>query len=200
MWNVECKMEPNIQKIVNGSLEEAGRLLSKSVEPEHLLLAIIRQEDEQVLQVLKLAGVDLLEIKFNLDKRVVGFTLETTELQLSDASNRVLRLMDLEARAMNSAPEAIHLLLAMLRDHNNGVFEVLSEFGVDYESVATTRTKTTSGETKRTMRSVGRNRLSFLRQSPSHEAPAAERSLTLRPWTALAPTSQQPQLRACWTL
>ena len=137
MWNVECKMEPNIQKIVNGSLEEAGRLLSKSVEPEHLLLSIIRQEDEQVLQVLKLAGVDLLEIKFNLDKRVVGFTLETTELQLSDASNRVLRLMDLEARAMNSAPEAIHLLLAMLRDHNNGVFEVLSEFGVDYESVAT---------------------------------------------------------------
>ncbi|MCR5821204.1 MAG: ATP-dependent Clp protease ATP-binding subunit [Bacteroidaceae bacterium] len=129
-------MYPNIQEILNCSLEEAGRLMSEKVEVEHILLAIIRMGDALVSKTLQDVGVDLLELKCALEERVRGNTQPEAERQMTVACDRMLILMDLEARSQScKQPEAIHMLMAMVHDRRNGVFEIMSELGVTYKSL-----------------------------------------------------------------
>lgn len=116
------------------------RLGSYMITTDHLLLGIIRHGDNRATSVLTESGVDLHVVKSTLESKSGNSTIieydNSDKISLSKASENALKLMFLEAKAMrNIKPDSLHLLLAILRDHDYGSIDVLSEYGVTYSSL-----------------------------------------------------------------
>ena len=138
---MENKLSPKITEIMNFGKQEAVRLHNAFVEPVHLLLALLREEDCTAVAILHQAGVDFQSLKLRLEKLVRATDAERDPL-LSDASSRIIKLMLLEARAMQAEwADTEHLLLALLRATDDTVCNVLNEAGVDYQTAKSALTQ-----------------------------------------------------------
>ena len=134
-------LSPKITAILNFGKEEAMRLSSAYVEPAHLLLALLREEDSNAMAILQGFGVDTLILKTSAEATVDGQSAGHDPL-LSAASSRLIKLMLLEARSMHAEQaDTEHLLLAMLRDTDGLVCQLLNKFGIDYQGVKNTLTQ-----------------------------------------------------------
>ena len=64
------QFSPKVSEILAFSREEAARLSSTSVTPEHLLLGMMRQNDGPVSDVFKRLNINKEDIKFSLEMNV----------------------------------------------------------------------------------------------------------------------------------
>ena len=132
-----------VSEILAFSREEATRLASRSVGPEHLLLGLMRSKDGPVLNVFQRLNVNPLSVKTELESRVredeLGMPITTSELVLNEKANNILKLAVLEARLQRSTRvDEQHLLLAILHDQaENGAKQVLEFNNMNYEDVLT---------------------------------------------------------------
>src|SRR5688572_1310554 len=62
---------PGMREVLKLSKAEAGRLGHEYIGPEHLLLSIIRKGDGIAVQVLLNFGLDLNDLKLEIEKNVV---------------------------------------------------------------------------------------------------------------------------------
>ena len=125
------------------SREEASRLASHSVGPEHLLLGLMRLKDGSVASVLNRLNVNITSVKTELEQRVredeIGMPINTSELVLNEKASNILKLAVLEARIQHTTRvDEQHLLLAILHDQvDNGAKHVLEMNNINYEDVMT---------------------------------------------------------------
>ena len=132
---MENRLSPKITEILNFGKEEASRLGSTYVEPAHLLLALLREDECLATAILQQSGIDLLMLKARLESDLHG-TSDNPDPLLSTRSTRIIKLMMLEARAMKAeAADTEHLLLALLRDTNDDTCKALNSGGLDYQTV-----------------------------------------------------------------
>ena len=137
------QFSPKVSEILAFSREEATRLASRSVGPEHLLLGMLREKDSPVLGLLKRMNVNADSVKAELEERVREDErtqpINTTELVLNDKASNILKLAVLEARVQHTQTLCVeHLLLAILHDQvDNGAKEVLEFNNVDYNDAIT---------------------------------------------------------------
>ena len=128
-----------ITEILSLSKEEATRLRSKTINPEHLLLGIIRKEKCSAVEILCGMEVDVMEIKQRIEERVSDAV--TSELPFSDdvemsmSTARILRFATLEARSRKVHADSEHLLLGILRERNNVAYDILDASNVTYQKV-----------------------------------------------------------------
>lgn len=133
------QFSPKVSEILAFSREEATRLASSYVGPEHLLLGILREKDGPVIDLLNHLELNILGIKYALEERIradqVSTPLHTSELVLNDKASNILKLAVLEARIQHTQMVDVqHLLLAILHDQmNNGAKEVLENNNLTYE-------------------------------------------------------------------
>lgn len=139
------QFSPKVSQILAFSREEATRLASTSVGPEHLLLGILREKEGVVIDLLHRLNVDIPRIKEELEQRVRANTPAVSDnknvvndIILNDQASNILRLAVLEARIQQtSVVDTQHVLLAILHDQiDNGAKIVLEANHVDYEQVA----------------------------------------------------------------
>lgn len=137
------QFSPKVSQILAFSREEAARLASRSVGPEHLLLGILRDKTGPVHELFLKLDINYQSIKTELEQKVreddFMQPLNTRELVLSEKASNILKLAVLEARiqSMQMVDEQ-HLLLAILHDHaNNGAKEVLEFNNMSYEDALT---------------------------------------------------------------
>ena len=64
------QFSPKVSEILAYSREEAARLASRSVAPEHLLLGLLRMKESPVLNVFRRLNINLLSVKTELENRV----------------------------------------------------------------------------------------------------------------------------------
>ena len=134
---------PKVSEILAFSREEASRLASHSVGPEHLLLGLMRSREGRVLSVFQRLNVNLQSVKTELEKRVredeIGMPITTSELVLNEKASNILKLAVLEARIQRTTRvDEQHLLLAILHDRvENGAKQVLEMNNMNYEDVLT---------------------------------------------------------------
>ena len=132
-----------VSEVLAFSREEATRLASRSVGPEHLLLGLMRSKDGPVLNVFQRLNVNPLSVKTELESRVredeLGMPITTSELVLNEKASNILKLAVLEARLQRSTRvDEQHLLLAILHDQaENGAKQVLEFNNMNYEDVLT---------------------------------------------------------------
>jgi ATP-dependent Clp protease ATP-binding subunit ClpC len=137
------QFSPKVSEILAFSREEATRLASRSVGPEHLLLGIIRERNGLIIDLFRRLDVNIDAVKEELEQRVrqdeIGEPLQTTELVLNEKASNILKLAVLEARIQHTQMVDVqHLLLAILHDQvNNGAKEVLEFNNMNYEDTLT---------------------------------------------------------------
>ena len=133
------QFSPKLSEILAFSREEAARLASRSVGPEHLLLGILRTNDGPVIDLFKRLELDMQTVKTELEMRVredeIGAPIHTTDLTLNEKASNVLKLAVLEARIQRATKiDEQHLLLAILHDiANNGAKQVLEQNNMTYD-------------------------------------------------------------------
>ena len=128
-----------ITEILSLSKEEATRLRSKTINPEHLLLGIIRMEKCSAVEILCGMEVDVMEIKQRIEERVSGATTSelpySEDVEMSMSTARILRFATLEARSRKVNADSEHLLLGILRERNNVAYDILDASSVTYQKV-----------------------------------------------------------------
>lgn len=133
------QFSPKVSEILAFSREEATRLASSYVGPEHLMLGILRDKNGPVTDLLHHLEINIQSVKSELENRVrvdqIETPLHTSELVLNDKASNILKLAVLEARIQQTQTVDVqHLLLAILHDQmNNGAKEVLEFNNLDYE-------------------------------------------------------------------
>ena len=137
------QFSPKVSEILSFSREEATRLASRSVGPEHLLMGILRERSGRVHDYLKEMRVDISAMKSDLENKVredgMGQPIHTRELVLNDKASNILKLAVLEARIQRTQTVDVHhLLLAILHDQvKNGAKEILEINNMNYEDALT---------------------------------------------------------------
>ena len=140
---MSSQFSPKVSEILSYSREEAARLASRSVGPEHLLLGLLRMKDGLVIDTFNRLNLNLKNIKTELENRVredeLGMPIYTHELVLNEKASNILKLAVLEARMDRSTNvKEQHLLLAILHDAaNNGAKQVLELNNMNYDDTMT---------------------------------------------------------------
>ncbi|MFC2455539.1 MAG: ATP-dependent Clp protease ATP-binding subunit, partial [Segatella salivae] len=123
--------------------EEANRLASRSVGPEHLVLGILREKDSLLHLLFQRMNINLDDVKNELEDKVrqdvITEVIIDSELVLNEQASNILKLAVLEARIQHTQMVDVqHLILAILHDQvNNGAKEVLEGNHMTYEDTLT---------------------------------------------------------------
>jgi len=135
---MDSQFSPRIKDIIGYSREEAIRLGNDYIGQEHLFLGILRDGEGIATDILENLGIDLAEVKqlvekkIRTDKQISG----KSELVMLKSTEKTLKLIYLEARSFKSVTaNSAHLLLAILKDSNCIVTQLLIEMGVNYYMV-----------------------------------------------------------------
>lgn len=130
----------NAKKILDEiSIKEAVRLNSAALEPEHIFLALLGEEDSVSVRILKYFGANIGNLKLeaeNAVRRAAGLGTVQDKLPVSPEFRRVIDLAREEAvRFKNSYIGTEHLLLAVFRSGICAGINSLNRSGVDYIAV-----------------------------------------------------------------
>ena len=132
---------PRVSDIIMYSKEEANRLNSTYIGPEHLLLGLIREGEGKAIEVLFNLQIDLKELKSEVENRLRTATCDDApagaeEVNFNNEASRILKLCILEARLMKcEAVDTEHILLAIMKQKNNNASQLLEAHEVTYEKV-----------------------------------------------------------------
>jgi ATP-dependent Clp protease ATP-binding subunit ClpC len=113
--------------------EEAVRLGTNLVGPEHYLLALAGESDCVGARVLEHLGIPLDTVRQQVLRQIgTGPGTHGNEIQLAASGKRVLDLACEEQRQLfNSYLETDHLLLGLIREREGLASRVLGELGAD---------------------------------------------------------------------
>ena len=134
------QFSPKVSEVLSFSREEAERLTSRSVTPEHIMLAILREKSGPVWELFSKWKVDIDNIKREIEKKVqeksIDATVSIPDIILDEQANNILKLAVLEARMQHAETvDILHLFLAILHDSsNNGAKVVLEDSGFNYNN------------------------------------------------------------------
>ena len=137
---MDAKFSQRIKDVLSYSKEEAIRLGNSEIGPEHLFLGILREGEGVAIDVLITLGANLYDIRKDVEATLnpsgpVKLT-ETDNLPLLKSSERILKLVYLEAKSLKKTTiDTGHLLLALIKDENSVVAKVLDEHYINYEKV-----------------------------------------------------------------
>lgn len=122
------------------SREEALRLSSGAIRPEHIVLGMLRDKQSPLKALLTGANIDVDKVKLQLEKTIqednsAAASSDNGNISLDEHANNILKLSILEARLQHSKEVDVeHIILAILHDKMaSGAKSVLLENGLTYE-------------------------------------------------------------------
>ena len=133
---------PKVKLIITQSMKEAKSFDDVKVRPEHIVMSILMDDDNDCVKILKRLNVNTLEFydrisdylrKNDLTPRVVNST--KTKLPFSDETKLVIKDLDKECEKMNdNMIDTTHIMLSILLKKLPST-QILNEvYGVDYNS------------------------------------------------------------------
>ena len=136
------KFSPELNTILAFSKEEAERLHNDSVTPIHLVLAILRQtEQNPARDALLQLQPDLSLLKQELEalakQNQVLVPPSLSDMGFDTTASRILRVCVLEAKSMKSdSIYIIHMLLALLKLGDSDASLILERMNITYQAIA----------------------------------------------------------------
>ncbi|MCL2727323.1 MAG: ATP-dependent Clp protease ATP-binding subunit [Bacteroidales bacterium] len=120
------------------SREEAMRLGSLIITPDHFVLGMIRHGQNDAHRILSYMGISERTLKSSIETRLqIGEMIpyeQANRIRFSKPAEKALRMMFLEAQKLQkTVPDAVHLLLAILQNYDSIVVILMAEQGVTYE-------------------------------------------------------------------
>ena len=138
---MDATFSKRVKEVIALSREEALRLGQDYIGAEHLMLGMLKEGNGVAISLLKKMGVEPLDLKVDIEKTVATNAKSALKnakgsLPLTRQTEKALKLTQLEAKIFKSEMIGTeHLLLALLRDDDSVVTQILADFDVNYESV-----------------------------------------------------------------
>jgi ATPases with chaperone activity, ATP-binding subunit len=143
---MNINLSAELKEILSYSKEEAMRMGSYSINRDHIILGIIRHQDNSAFEALMELGLDHKKVKKEIEdqiksEEIIPFEKED-KVVYSKAADSVIRVMHLEAQSLKeSPPNSLHLLLAVFRkDLNTNINEstavnILEQYKINYDRI-----------------------------------------------------------------
>ena len=128
-----------IRIILKEAYKESDRLGCVEILPDHVLMAILNDSENEVIEILDLMGIDCEELNSKIEAflrlKIKSPTIKKKLLSLSKSSKRMLSVSELELDKMgDSEVYETHLILAILKDKELDCTKVLKNQGIDYKN------------------------------------------------------------------
>jgi ATP-dependent Clp protease ATP-binding subunit ClpC len=136
---MDANFSQRTRELLSFSREEATRLGNDYIGVEHLMLALLRDEEAPVARILREHGISLKAFRRELEDRVraaVKRPIENGRLIPTRQVEQIFRRAGIEASRMESPevqPE--HVFLALLRDEASPITQALEQYGIRYANV-----------------------------------------------------------------
>ncbi len=137
------KVVPKVRLILKNSFKESLRLGANKIQPDHILLAILDDNDNDAVDVLTSMGTDLEDVS----SRVEGYIRRKTKnpqmkkrlIPLSSSSKTVVSTAELESDKLGDEYVGVeHLMLAILKNVTLSGTRILGQQGVTYKTFKNT--------------------------------------------------------------
>ena len=128
-----------LQTILKHAKEDAIRLGHSYVGSEHLLIGLLKIKSGISSKIFELYDIDIKSVIKMIEDLIstADSTIALGHLPLSMRAERVLKNAYLEASSRSHhVADDEHLLLAMLREKEGVVYEVLNSFNFDFDTVS----------------------------------------------------------------
>ena len=134
------KFSPKVKKIISLSRDEAVRLGHDYIGTEHLLLGMIKENQNLAVKVLSSLDVDLSELSYKVEEEIkvskeAGTELNVGNIPLNRHAEKVLKVTFLESKLFkNDEIHPEHLMLSILKHKDTLASKILDAMDIDYES------------------------------------------------------------------
>ncbi|MDD5246294.1 MAG: ATP-dependent chaperone ClpB [Candidatus Omnitrophica bacterium] len=133
------KFTTKLQEALQDAVSFAAESGQQQIEPEHLIYALLRQEESIIVSLLDKLAVPSFELIKLIEeelKRFPSVAGGNTQAYFSSRMNRILRGAEKEAAALKDEyVSAEHVLLALLSDHESAVTKDFKKRRIDREAV-----------------------------------------------------------------
>ncbi|MGB9710382.1 MAG: ATP-dependent Clp protease ATP-binding subunit [Thermodesulfovibrio sp.] len=122
------------RKIILYAREEAEKRNSEFLDTEHLLLAILREEDSIPVAILRKIGISPENVRYEIEKRIntEGNLLTYGEIPFSPRAKKVLENAVEEARLLGHPYiGSEHLFLGLIKEEEGIAGKILRSFGIN---------------------------------------------------------------------
>lgn len=137
---MQLQLSNELNDILSYAREEAMRLGNYIISTDHLILGMIRHNENITIEALASLGANMAQLKAHLEEAVMAKEPVPVEkenmITLSKGSENALKVMFLEARSLKvMKPDSSHLLLAILRAQDGHASKWLEQLGITYSKV-----------------------------------------------------------------
>ncbi len=136
---MQAEFSSSVKDVLKYSKQEAIRLNSNIVEIEHVFLGLLRLGKGSAIDYLVSKNINLDTLKTDIENKM--FVPETSnvledDIILSKAAERMLRIVNLEALSFGvKTTDTKYLLLAIIKEPNNMVYNLLEKNNILYQNV-----------------------------------------------------------------
>ena len=137
---MEKNFSQRVRNILGFSREEAERLQTSFIGPEHLLLGILRDGTGKAVEALRHLGISSDRLRHTVEDNLQKINETTSdthqEIVINKSTGKVLKTSMLEARLLKSdETDSEHILLAILRDTSTVAAQTLNTYNATYQNV-----------------------------------------------------------------
>ena len=138
---MEYSFSRKVSLVIQYSKEEAEKLHNPCISPEHLVLGMIKDKDNKAVYALESLYVDIYQVQQTLSELLHDKAEETQArvfgVVFDEAGTNALKDSVWESIRLNSSEINVeHLLLAIMRQKENKVTQILNSYDVTYQDIA----------------------------------------------------------------
>jgi len=132
-----------VKVILKGSFKESLRLGDLEINPEHIILALLNDYENNVIEILLSMYFDIEDLSSKLESylrlKVKNPKIEKKILTLSKSSKTVMNIAEMESdKIKDSYIGEEHLMLAILKNRHLGCTKVMENQGINYKNFKNT--------------------------------------------------------------
>lgn len=138
---MEYSFSRKVSLVIQYSKEEAEKLHNPCISPEHLVLGMIKDKDNKAVYALESLYVDIYQVQQTLSE-LLHDKAEETQARVfgavfDEAGTNALKGSVWESIRLNSSEINVeHLLLAIMRQKENKVTQIINSYDVTYQDIA----------------------------------------------------------------
>ena len=138
---MEYSFSRKVSLVIQYSKEEAEKLHNPCISPEHLVLGMIKDKDNKAVYALESLYVDIYQVQQTLSELLHDKAEETQArvfgVVFDEAGTNALKGSVWESIRLNSSEINVeHLLLAIMRQKENKVTQLINSYDVTYQDIA----------------------------------------------------------------
>ena len=136
---MEAKFSALVREVLSHSRTEAIRLKNSYIGVEHLFLGIVKAANGMAFEMLLEVGIPIESIKSKIENTILDDDVQNKNLNnipFVRQAERIIKKTYLEARRFQAAEVGTeHLLLAILRDPDNLITQLLEKNDLNYSKL-----------------------------------------------------------------